>query len=259
MRRTTTLLRVLLLGAVLALGAGCAAKAPTKVTDFTAPVQHPPMKAELSPDSPFYVYDPWERMNRRVYDFNARLDDYVLMPVVNAYETVTPKPVQKGVSNFFSNIGEVPTFINCVLQLDVEGAANTLGRFVTNTTIGLGGLVDMASRGGLYDEDEDFGQTLGVWGVPTGPYVVLPVFGPSNVRDTAGVAVDSTIIWMEESAVMDKLDPDHALPARIAYGTLKGIDVRKQILFHYYENGALFEYDLVRFLYMKKREWDVKK
>jgi phospholipid-binding lipoprotein MlaA len=247
------LLCVFLLGIVtVGVLGGCAAKTPT-------PVQHDVELEQLDPDSPFYVYDPWERMNRTVYDFNARLDHYVFMPVVETYEILTPRPVQTGLKNFFNNIGEVPTFINCVLQGDVEGAATTFGRFVTNTTVGIGGLFDIAERGGLHEQDEDFGQTLATWGVPRGPYLVVPVFGPSSVRDAAGLAVDGVMVWVEEDAVMDYLDPDYTWSFRLSYVTLKGIDVRKSVLFHYYEDGSLFEYDMVRFLYSKKREWDIQK
>ncbi|NJB67193.1 phospholipid-binding lipoprotein MlaA [Desulfobaculum xiamenense] len=249
----------ILLAAFVLMLSGCAAKAPTPVTDFRAPVQHAPEKVDISPDSPFYVYDPWERMNRRIYDFNARLDHYVLMPVVETYERIVPHPVRRGVSNFFSNLGELPTFLNCLLQLDGAGAANTFGRFATNTVLGVGGLFDVADAGGLYHQHEDFGQTLAVWGVPRGPYLVLPVLGPSNVRDAAGLAVDGTVVWIEEDAVMDMLDPEYTWGFRMSYTSLKCITLREQVLFRYYEDGSLFEYDLVRFLYSKKREWDVSK
>lgn len=239
--------------------AACAERQPTVVTDFHAPVHHAPEHEHIDETSPFYVYDPLESWNRQVYDFNARLDQYLLMPIVTVYEHTVPEIMQTGFSNFFSNVGEVSTFVNCVLQLDVDGAANTFARFVTNTTIGLGGFIDIAEMGGIEKEEEDFGQTLGTWGVPPGPYLVLPVFGPSNLRDTGGLGVDLAMVWIEENAVLNYLDPNFTFAFRAGYLTVKGIDVRKKILFTYYQDGSLFEYDIVRFIYSKKREWDIEK
>ncbi len=136
-------------------------------------------------------YDPIEGFNRRVYRFNAWFDEAIFLPVVRGYEFITPVIVQDGVSNFFSNLGEITNFTNSVLQLKPEAAATAFSRFVWNTTIGVGGLWDPASHMELEKWEEDFGQPLGHWGVGDGPYLVLPFLGPSNLRDTTGLVVDS--------------------------------------------------------------------
>ena len=135
--------------------------------------------------------DPWEGMNRRTYNFNEWLDKWVLVPVATGWNFVAPEPVQTGVSNVFQNSETVVVFANDVLQLKPMRAAEDLGRLVTNTTVGIGGIFDVATLVGIPENDEDFGQTLGYWGVPAGPYLVLPIFGPSNPRDTFGFAVDT--------------------------------------------------------------------
>jgi phospholipid-binding lipoprotein MlaA len=135
--------------------------------------------------------DPFESLNRKVYSFNDVLDKTLLTPVVDVYEKVTPDSVEKGISNFFSNLSDVGNFLNHTLQLKPTKAAKDIGRLVINTTLGLGGLIDVASNLGIYQESEDFGQTLGYWGVNPGPYVMLPFFGPSTLRDTGGTLIDT--------------------------------------------------------------------
>ena len=137
------------------------------------------------------VNDPWQGFNRSMYKFNYNFDKYFFLPVVSGYEFITPTFAQTGVSNFFNNIREVPTFYNSLLQLKGGKAVTTAGRFVTNTTIGILGLFDPATSLGMARQNEDFGQTLGVWGVGTGPYVVLPVLGPNTVRSAGGYIFDS--------------------------------------------------------------------
>lgn len=134
--------------------------------------------------------DPWEGFNRRVFAFNDALDRAILKPVAQGYRTVTPQPVQTGVGNFFSNLGEVRTALNSLLQGKPGNAGIATSRFLINTTIGIGGLWDFATHMEITGRDEDFGQTLAVWGVPEGPYLVLPLLGPSTVRDTSGLPVD---------------------------------------------------------------------
>ena len=177
----TTLLRAATLPAVLLLVvylAGCAPTPPLRS------YEEPPMHtlAEFDDEKIAHVDDPWERFNRRMYTFNYTLDQYLFLPVVDAYEFVTPKFVQTGVSNFFKNIGEICTLYNSVLQLRGKKAATTTGRFLINSTIGLAGLFDPATSMGLKRQNEDFGQTLGHWGVDTGPYLVLPALGPATLR-----------------------------------------------------------------------------
>ncbi|HAO97446.1 MAG TPA: ABC transporter, partial [Gammaproteobacteria bacterium] len=136
--------------------------------------------------------DPFEDINRTVYGFNETVDDNLLEPVSRAYKDHVPEVAQDGVSNFFGNLRDVSTLANQILQFKPVESIETLGRILVNSTIGLGGLFDVASDMGLTTDDEDFGQTMGVWGVEEGPYVVLPLLGPSTVRDGAGLFVDTT-------------------------------------------------------------------
>jgi phospholipid-binding lipoprotein MlaA len=135
--------------------------------------------------------DPWEGFNRAMFKFNDTLDRWFLKPVAKGYKVITPDPLEKGISNIFSNIGEVPSTLNGVLQGNVKGAAHDTGRFLVNSTLGIGGLFDVAKHMKLpADDKEDFGQTLAVWGVGQGNYLVLPFLGPSTVRDGFAEPVD---------------------------------------------------------------------
>lgn len=134
--------------------------------------------------------DPLEPWNRGVYKFNDTLDRAVLKPVATAYQDTVPEMVRKGVGNFFANLGDAWTTVNGVLQLKGQVAGESFTRFWVNTFMGLGGLLDVASEMQIPRHNEDFGQTLGYWGVGAGPYVVLPLLGPSTVRDTAALPVD---------------------------------------------------------------------
>ncbi|WP_444921137.1 VacJ family lipoprotein [Microbulbifer sp. CnH-101-G] len=139
----------------------------------------------------FSLRDPWEGFNRAIFSFNDGADRYVLKPAAVSYRQITPIFMQQGVSNFFSNLGEVTNTFNGVLQGKWGQAGNDAGRLLINTTIGIAGLFDVAKHMGLEKGDgEDFGQTLAVWGVPSGPYLVLPLLGPSTVRDTPAKVVD---------------------------------------------------------------------
>ena len=135
--------------------------------------------------------DPFEPFNRSVYRFNDGLDTAIIKPVAKAYQAALPSPVRTGVSNFFGNLSDVWTFVNNVLQANPQAAADSFVRVGVNTLIGLGGVLDWATEMGIDRHREDFGKTLGHWGVATGPYLVLPVLGPSTVRDTAALVVDS--------------------------------------------------------------------
>lgn len=134
--------------------------------------------------------DPWESINRVTFTFNDYLDRYFLKPVAEGYTSITPDFMQEGISNFFSNLGEPLNILNGLLQGKPLDAGNGSLRMLVNTTVGLFGFIDIGSRIGLPEYDEDFGQTLGVWGVDSGPYLVLPIFGPSTVRDAVGRVPD---------------------------------------------------------------------
>lgn len=135
--------------------------------------------------------DPIESVNRKIFWFNDQVDIYVLEPVATGYDTITPKVMQKSITNFFDNLRFPIVASNNLLQGKVKRAASDVARFGVNTTVGFLGFFDPASHWGLEQHDEDFGQTLGFWGVPPGPYLVLPLLGPSNPRDAVGLAVDS--------------------------------------------------------------------
>lgn len=136
-------------------------------------------------------YDPWEPFNRVMFDFNEGLDRWVLKPVATGWDWLLPRPVQRGVDNVFDNLKFPARFVNNLLQGEIDPAAVTLTRFVVNSTAGIGGVFDWATDMGLPKHSADFGQTLGRWGSPPGPYLVWPVFGSSNPRDTVGLIADS--------------------------------------------------------------------
>ncbi len=192
--------------------------------------------------------DPWEGFNRRMYYFNAKADEYVLLPLVSGYQAVTPDVVEEGISNFFNNLGEIPTFVNSLFQVKIGVASETLGRFVINSTIGIVGLFDVATPLGLDEQNEDFGQTLGYWGVGPGPYVVLPLLGPSSLRDATGMAID----MVAYQAAIDELGMKDEEELLLSF--LSTIDTRKNMPFRYYKSGSAFEYEKVRMLYLKFRE-----
>jgi phospholipid-binding lipoprotein MlaA len=201
--------------------------------------------------------DPLEGFNRVMYVFNTRFDRYVFLPTVSGYQWILPDPVEQGVSNFFSNFGEVRSLFNSILQLKPRKSGITLGRFVVNSTLGLGGLLDSATKFGLPQHKEDFGQTLGRYGVGNGPYMVLPVFGPSNLRDTSGMVVDFVAQQALFTAISFDSDSDKLI--RTGAGLLGAIDTRKNTAFRYHETGTPFEYELVRYMYTKMREVQIER
>lgn len=134
--------------------------------------------------------DPWEGFNRSMFSFNQKLDDNVLRPAAVGYKKVVPAPGRTSLSNMFSNFGEIKTIINDIAQLKIISAGADTSRFLINTTVGFFGVFDVATQIGLKKHNEDFGQTLGYWGVPSGPYLMLPFLGPSTVRDASGVGIE---------------------------------------------------------------------
>ncbi len=144
----------------------------------------------LPPNSPRNPQDPWESWNRGVYKFNSALDKAIVKPVVKTYVRAVPAPARTGISNFFENLRTPGVMINDALQGKFRAAANDLARFLLNSTVGVAGFLDPASQAGLDLHNEDFGQTLGHWGLHPGPFLELPFFGPSDIRDGAGRIVD---------------------------------------------------------------------
>lgn len=180
-RALTETLRWLLLAALVAVLGACAT-----VGSGAAAVPGAGLSAAAA-------VDPWESFNRKVYAFNDAVDEAILKPVATAYRDVVPQIVRTGVSNVLGNIGDIWSAANHLLQGKLQDGLEMGMRVVTNTFFGLGGLLDPATELGLTRRSEDFGQTLGRWGVGTGPYLVLPFLGPSTVRDSAGLAVDRSI------------------------------------------------------------------
>ncbi|SEI55019.1 phospholipid-binding lipoprotein MlaA [Azotobacter beijerinckii] len=198
------------------------------------------------------VRDPWERWNRRVYHFNYRFDEWLLLPVVRGYRYVTPGFVRSGVRNFFSNLAEIPSLLNSLLQGRGKRALDTGARLLFNTTLGVAGLWDPASRMGLPRQSEDFGQTLGAYGVSEGPYLMLPILGPSNLRDAGGQLTDFlTANWV------DYLNVATASDAHPEIYALKGTDLRDSIPFRYGQLNSPFEYNQIRYVYTRARRLQI--
>lgn len=191
--------------------------------------------------------DPIEPINRAIYQFNDVADKAVIKPIAQGYKAVLPSPVRTGITNFFSNLGDVIVVINDLLQFKFAQAASDTTRIFTNTTFGVLGIFDVATDWGLEKHDEDFGQTLGSWGVGNGPYLVLPLLGPSNLRDTAGLfLVDSNI-----DPVMD-IEP---VSDRNATVVLETINTRSNLLGveKILDEAALDPYAFVRDGYLQRR------
>ncbi|MGD9949591.1 MAG: VacJ family lipoprotein [Desulfobulbus sp.] len=200
------------------------------------------------------VYDPLEGMNRRIYTFNYYFDKFLFLPVVNTYEFITPDYVEDRISNFVDNIFEFDNFTNNLLQLEFRGVAITLGRFLINSTLGIAGFWDPATDLDMVRQTEDFGQTLGRWGVGNGPYIVLPIFGPSNLRDTTGLITDSVAFSViGPQAWVD--DDDTTL----IFSGVTAVDKRHRQSFRYYQTGSPFEYEMIRMLYDSKRQIEILK
>lgn len=235
---------------LLPLGLGaCAGKSELSTGENAASALY-----ESNEVFPIDVYDPWESWNRSMYRFNAELDRYIFLPVVRTYVALTPDPVRDGVSNFFANLDTLINLGNQVLQLKIMDAAQSVYRFALNSTVGVFGLFDPASAIQVPKHKEDFGQTLGYWGTPAGPYMVLPFIGPSNVRDASGTAVDMI--------AFSQIDPFNASSFQVRYPpvlALNLINKRYSEPFRYYQTGSPFEYDLVRFLYTEKRRLDIER
>lgn len=191
-------------------------------------------------------WDPIEPVNRKVYAFNMTLDDYILRPVAKGYHKVTPDPVETSVGNFFSNIHEPITIVNSLLQLKWAAFNIALGRFIINTTAGVGGLFDVATAIGVDEPDEDLGQTLGYWGIGRGAYLVLPFFGPSNGRDLIGRVGD---------AFVNPINYIDSLALRLSLHALHILNMRASFLsFDQVLEQQFDPYIFIRSYYLKSRQ-----
>lgn len=145
----------------------------------------------LAPGAAAQTADPWQKTNERIFRFNDYFDQLLVKPVARTYTLFVPRVARQGIGNFFSNIDDINVFVNDLMQLKLDDALSDSGRFLINSTIGVAGIFDLATGFGLMKNEEDFGQTLGRWGVGSGPYVMLPVFGASNLRDSLGLVLDT--------------------------------------------------------------------
>ena len=243
------------IAAMMLLLAACSS-GPQQQPQSTSSYPEPVFTAErlLSDEynDPTLVYDPWEGMNRRIYNFNYHFDRWVFLPAVRGYRAITPQVVRTGVNNFFNNFRDVRTMVNSILQGSPTKFFQSTGRVVLNTTVGLLGLVDVATMADIPRPQEDFGQTLGVWGLGQGPYLVVPFLGPSNLRDGAGLLPDFYV----QTIVYDETMAD---PLRQVAPLVDAVDTRHRTSYRYNETGSAFEYSTMRWLYSTKRQLDVAK
>jgi len=195
--------------------------------------------------------DPLEPMNRTIHSFNEGLDRIVLKPVATGYQTVMPGFAQTGVRNFFSNLNDVSVLANDILQFKLESSTSDVLRISINSTFGFLGLLDIASEMGLHKHNEDFGQTLGRWGVGNGPYLVLPFFGSSSFRDGAGLVVDSEYT--------DLLMQINDIPTRNQAWVVRAVSQRAELLDakNAIDAAALDPYEFSRDLYLERRRSQV--
>jgi len=192
------------------------------------------------------AHDPLEGYNRTMYEFNDGFDRYLLKPVAEGYDAVMPNQINNSISNFFSNLDDLVVIVNDILQLKGDQALHDIGRFAFNSTFGLLGLFDVASHMGMPKHNEDFGQTLGHWGVDSGPYLVLPLLGPSTVRDTTGLVVD----WQ-----LDPIAQIEDTETRWGVIALKAVDTRAGLLraSRILDTAALDPYVFLRDAYLQRR------
>ena len=229
-KQKTTYSKLILRGSSAALGlallAGCASSSR--------------VSQQAHPD------DPYESFNRSIYSFNDGVDRAVLKPVATAYQEVTPKPVRTGVTNFFANLGDAWSFVNNLLQGRGSDALDSMVRFNVNTVFGLGGVLDIASEMQIQRHKQDFGLTLGSWGVKTGPYLVLPFLGPSTVRDTVALPVD----W--QGGLVSEISD---IPVRNSLIGLGLVDKRQSLLNagEVLDAAALDPYSFTRDVYLQVR------
>ena len=221
--------------AVAAESAGSAPE-PKDALPLVTPADAPPM----------YTYDPWERLNRFTYRFNARFDEAIFLPVADTYRRAPP-PIRAGIHNFFDNLAEIDSVINYTLQWRLKYGLRSLTRLAINSTIGIGGLFDVAGKFKLPGSPTGFATTLAKWGMHPGPYLVIPLLGPSTLRDGVGFLADYGAEYGINVAGLYRGGISYGL------GTANAVDQRANIDFRYYSSGSPFEYETIRFLYVRRR------
>lgn len=222
--------------AVAAESVAGSAQEPQEAPPLVTPADAPPM----------YTYDPWERLNRFTYRFNARFDQAIFLPVADTYRRA-PRPIRAGIHNFFDNLAEIDSVINYTLQWRLKYGWRSLTRLAINSTIGIGGLFDVATKLKLPGTPTGFATTLAKWGMHPGPYLVIPLLGPSTLRDGMGFLADYGAEYGINVAGLYRGGVSWGL------GTANAIDQRANIDFRYYAGGSPFEYETIRFLYVRRR------
>jgi phospholipid-binding lipoprotein MlaA len=214
------------------------------ITAFVVAMSAGPVRAQVEP------HDPWEPANRKLYAFNQVLDHWIIAPAAHGYARIVPRPLRAGMHNFSRNLGEPLVFVNDLLQGHVGTAASTLGRFAINSTVGLLGVFDVAAKGRIPHHDNGFGTTLGRWGVSPGPYVFLPVAGPTNVRDSLGGVVN---IFLSPQYYVNNF-----IPRPVGLGTLgvNGLETRldAQQTLDTIQQTSTDPYATLRSYFMQNRE-----
>ncbi len=191
--------------------------------------------------------DPLQSYNRAMYQFNDTLDTAILKPIAIVYDAITPDPISHAISNVFSNLGDITVVLNDLLQFKFAQAGSDLHRLLVNSTVGVGGIFDVASLSGIEKHHEDFGQTLGYWGVPSGAYVVLPFFGPSTLRDTVGLVGDS---FSDPIAYIDHVPTRNEIIAHRVVDQRAGLFKAEKVL----DAAAIDEYSYIREGYLQRRQ-----
>ncbi len=235
--------RQIALQAILADEARLAAAPADATVAGDAPVS-PPVQPSDAPS--MRTHDPFERFNRAMYRFNARFDDHVFLPVANGYRRL-PRALQWGVHNFFGNLSDISNTVNFGLQGRGRHSLRALGRFAINSTLGIGGLFDVARHMRLPKANTGFAATLSRWGMRPGSYLVLPLLGPSTVRGGAGYAGDFGFNWVADPAGLYRGSSNAWM-----LGGASSVDTRANTRFSYYATGSPFEYEMVRFLFVRK-------
>lgn len=195
------------------------------------------------------AYDPWEKYNRRVHAFNSKVDHAIARPLAKAYVAAVPRPLRAGIGNFFDNLGAPVTVVNSLLQGNPRGAINALGRFLLNSTLGIGGLIDVADKAKMPNRGEDFGQTMATWGWQRSRYVEVPFLGPRTLRDLFGLAADTPL------RPIQYLEDDKT---RVFLQGVQAVDLRARLLaIESIGEGAVDEYALYRDIWLQRRNYQI--
>lgn len=218
-------------------------------TDFAAIYGNADADNAASGSSTTTVFDPWEKYNRRVHAFNGAVDRALARPLAQAYVAAIPRPLRAGIGNFFDNLGNPVTLVNSLLQGNPRGAVNALGRFLLNSTIGIGGLIDVADKAKMPNRGEDFGQTMAVWGWARSRYIEVPFLGPRTLRDLFGLAADTPL------RPIQYLQDDKA---RVFLQGVQAVDLRARLLaIEAMGAGAVDEYTLYRDIWLQRRNYQI--